>query len=47
MNLWRQDKGQYACAQAFLKAISNKDKAPIPFEEILEVSKISIELASA
>jgi predicted dehydrogenase len=47
MNFWRQDKGQYACAQAFLKAISNNDKAPIPFEEILEVSRISIELASA
>ena len=47
MNFWRQDKGQYACAQAFLKAISNNDKAPIPFEEILEVSRISIELANA
>ncbi len=47
MNLWRQDKGQDACAKAFLKAISNNDKAPIPFAEIIEVSRISIELANA
>jgi len=47
MNLWRQDKGQFACAQAFLKAIANNEVAPIPFEEILEVSRISIELANA
>lgn len=47
MNLWRQDKGQIACAQAFLNAISNNGNAPIPFEEILEVSRISIELANA
>ena len=47
MNLWRQDKGQFACAQAFLNAISNNENAPIPFEEILEVSRISIELAKA
>lgn len=47
MNLWRQDKGQFACAEAFLKAISNNENAPIPFGEILEVSRISIELANA
>jgi len=47
MNLWRQDKGQLACAEAFLNAISNNQNAPIPFEEILEVSRISIELANA
>ncbi|MCK9294004.1 MAG: bi-domain-containing oxidoreductase [Desulfobulbaceae bacterium] len=45
MNLWRQDKGQKACAAAFLKAIQG-DPAPIPFEEILEVSRLSIELAT-
>jgi predicted dehydrogenase/threonine dehydrogenase-like Zn-dependent dehydrogenase len=47
MNLWRQDKGQFACAQAFLNAISKGENSPIPFEEILEVSRISIELANA
>lgn len=47
MNLWRQDKGQFACAKAFLDAISNSENAPIPFEEILEVSRIAIELSDA
>lgn len=47
MNLWRQDKGQDACAQAFINALLKNDKAPIPIEEILEVSRISIELANA
>jgi len=45
MNLHRQDKGQYACASAFLDAIQNGKESPIPFEEIIEVSRISIELA--
>ena len=47
MNLWRQDKGQNACAQAFMDSISNNGTAPIPFEEIVEVTRISIELANA
>ena len=45
MNLWRQDKGQKACAVAFIKAIEEGDAAPIPFDEIVEVSRVSIELA--
>lgn len=45
MNLWRQDKGQKACAVAFVNAIQKGKTAPIPFEEIVEVSRISIELA--
>lgn len=45
MNLWRQDKGQCACAKAFLDAVEGNITAPIPFEEILEVSRVSIELA--
>lgn len=47
MNLWRQDKGQKACAAAFIKAIKEGGPAPIPFEEILEVSRVTIELAGA
>ena len=46
MNLWQQDKGQKACAKAFIDAISKGDKSPIPIEEIFEVSKISIKLAN-
>lgn len=47
MNLWRQDKGQKACAKAFVDAVEGRATAPIPFDEILEVSRVSIELAGA
>jgi predicted dehydrogenase len=47
MNLWRQDKGQKACAAAFIKAIAQGGPAPIPFDEIVEVARVSIELAGA
>lgn len=46
MGLLRQDKGHKNCANAFVKAISEKKQSPIPIEEILEVSRISIELAN-
>lgn len=46
MRLWKQDKGQQACVTAFVDAIQSGGKSPIPFEEIIEVSQISIELAS-
>ncbi|MHB1543526.1 MAG: bi-domain-containing oxidoreductase [Gammaproteobacteria bacterium] len=42
--LWRQDKGQQACVRAFLAAIRLGQPAPIPLEEIFEVSRVSIEL---
>jgi len=45
--LWRQDKGQNACVAAFANAISGGDSCPIAFEEIVEVAKISIEIAAA
>lgn len=45
MNLWRQDKGQKACAKAFVQAIEGRAPVPIPFDEILEVSRVSIEVA--
>ena len=47
MNLWRQDKGQKACAAAFVQSVANGVSAPIPFEEITEVARISIEIAEA
>ncbi len=47
MNLWRQDKGQKACAQAFVRAMDEGAAAPIPFDELLEVSRVTIELAEA
>lgn len=43
--LWRQDKGQANCAAAFLDAVDNGAPAPIPADELFEVSRISIEAA--
>ncbi|MBJ3785073.1 bi-domain-containing oxidoreductase [Devosia sp. MSA67] len=45
--LWRQDKGQRACAEAFVGAIRNGGESPIPFDEIVEVSRVTIDLAQA
>lgn len=45
MNLWRQDKGQNACARAFVDAISKGFVSPIPADEIFEVARITIEVA--
>jgi predicted dehydrogenase/threonine dehydrogenase-like Zn-dependent dehydrogenase len=45
MNLWRQDKGQMACARAFVDAVAGRGPAPIPFEELVEVARVSIEVA--
>lgn len=45
MRLWRQDKGQKACAKAFIEAIEGKRSDPIPVDEIFEVSRISIEMS--
>ncbi len=42
MNLWRQDKGQNACVKQFLDSIKNHSSSPIPFEEIFEVSRVTI-----
>jgi len=45
MRLWRQDKGQKACASAFIQAIETDGVSPIPYHELIEVSRVSIELA--
>ena len=45
MNLWRQDKGQKACAAAFVNVLKEGGVAPIPFDEIIEVARLSILLA--
>ena len=46
MRLWRQDKGQKACAKAFMDAVRKKVPTPISQQELFEVSKISIEIAN-
>jgi predicted dehydrogenase len=45
--LWRQDKGQTACAAAFIEAVRKGESSPIPLDEVLEVSRVSIEAATA
>jgi predicted dehydrogenase len=45
MNLWRQDKGQKACAKAFVDAVAGRAPAPIPIDQVLEVARASIEAA--
>ncbi len=47
MNLWRQDKGQKACAAAFLRAVSSGGASPIALAELLEVGRVSIEIESS
>jgi len=47
MNLWRQDKGQAACAKAFVDAVRGGGPAPIPLDEILEVSRLSMDVQQA
>jgi threonine dehydrogenase-like Zn-dependent dehydrogenase/predicted dehydrogenase len=44
MNLWRQDKGQKSCVKAFTEAVKNNEKNLIPFDELLEVARISIDI---
>lgn len=45
MNLWRQDKGQKACAKGFIDAVFTGAQAPIAIDEVFEVSRVSIEIA--
>jgi predicted dehydrogenase/threonine dehydrogenase-like Zn-dependent dehydrogenase len=45
MNLWKQDKGQNACAAAFLNAIKQGVSGPIPVDELFEVAQITIQVA--
>ena len=44
MNLWKQDKGQNACAAAFLDGVQTGQPA-IPVDEIFEVARVSLEIA--
>lgn len=44
-SLMRQDKGQTACASAFLKAVESGGPSPIPAKELFEVARVSLEVA--
>jgi predicted dehydrogenase/threonine dehydrogenase-like Zn-dependent dehydrogenase len=43
----RQNKGHARCAAAFLEAVRSGGPPPIPFAELMEVSRISVDLAEA
>ncbi len=45
MNLWRQDKGQDACAAAFVESIRQGKESPISADEIFEVARMTIQAA--
>ena len=45
VNLWRQNKGQELCVKAFCQSVMLNEPCPIAFDEILEVSRLSIEIA--
>jgi predicted dehydrogenase len=44
--LWRQDKGQEAAARAFLQGV-RAGKAPVHFEEVMEISRVTLDVAVA
>ena len=44
MKLFKQDKGQKACAKAFIESITNGEECPISYDEVMESSKVSIEV---
>lgn len=46
LSAMRQDKGQKACALAFVEASRAGSSSPISLAEILEVSRVSIDLAN-
>ena len=47
MNLWSQDKGQRACAAAFVTAVANCEASPTPFAELVEVTRTTFEIVKA
>jgi len=46
MNLWTQDKGNAAAAAAFIDAIAKGKPSPIPFEDLLEVTRASFDIVA-
>ena len=46
-SLWRQDKGQRGCAQAFVAAVRGCAPAPIPPDELFEVAQLTLDIDNA
>lgn len=47
MNLWRQDKGHRAEMQAFVDAVRTGGESPIPFDDIIDVTRASFRVVDA
>jgi len=47
MKLLKQDKGQKDCVKVFLDAIREGKESPIPYNELIESSRVSIEIAES
>jgi len=47
MKLLKQDKGQKACALAFVESVREGNDAPIPYDEVMESSRVAIEVANS
>lgn len=47
MNLWRQDKGTMQCMASFLQSVRGECPPPIPLTEILETTRVTIEIAES
>jgi predicted dehydrogenase/threonine dehydrogenase-like Zn-dependent dehydrogenase len=45
IRLWRQDKGHTQCAAAFVDAIRTRGPAPIPVDELFEISRVTIQIS--
>jgi len=45
LNLWNQDKGQDKCFHQFISSIKDNSPSPISFEDIFDVTKLSIEIS--
>ena len=47
MNLWQQDKGNRACAAAFVEAIRQGKPSPIPFQELIATTLTTFAVVEA
>ncbi|MCX5872565.1 MAG: bi-domain-containing oxidoreductase [Deltaproteobacteria bacterium] len=44
MSLWKQDKGHKESITRFLNSVRNRIEAPIPFEEIVDITKVTFDV---
>lgn len=47
MNSWRQDKGHASAIKAFLEAVKHGRPSPIPLEDIIETTRVSLDVMTA